>query len=174
MPTNASTPELEAAIRDIVTRPVASPSAPSDSASRPAPVAYELSRLSQFCGRWIRHGDWYPDRVVRLFRRDRARFSDDLVHERVIVDGPVGRLRGDLLHHTMPTFEGRTREDEPLQQAAVPPTARAPAIVAASARRSATVPGPFCGGTWCGAAFSTAPPASSLRPTSPKERTGAT
>jgi len=90
------TPELEAAIRAIVTGPAA---------SEQAPVAYELSRLSQFCGRWIRHGDWYPDRVVRLFRRDRARFSDDLVHERVVVDGPVGRLPGDLLHHTMPTFE---------------------------------------------------------------------
>ena len=68
-------------------------------------VAYELSRLSQMSGRWIRHGDWYPDRVVRLFRRGRARFSPDLVHERVVVDGPVGRLEGDLLHYTMPTYE---------------------------------------------------------------------
>ena len=68
-------------------------------------VAYELDRLSQMSGRWIRHGDWYPDRVVRLFRRDSARFSPDLVHERVVVDGPVGRLGGDLLHFTMPTFE---------------------------------------------------------------------
>jgi len=68
-------------------------------------AAYELDRLSQMSGRWIRHGDWYPDRVVRLFLRDRARFSADLVHERVVVDGPVGRLGGDLLHYTMPTFE---------------------------------------------------------------------
>ena len=44
-----------------------------------------------FCGRWMRHGDWYPDRVLRLFRRDRARFSDDRVHERVVVEGgPTG------------------------------------------------------------------------------------
>ena len=68
-------------------------------------AAYELDRLSQISGRWIRHGDWYPDRVVRLFRRDSARFSADLVHERVVVDGPVGRLGGDLLHFTMPTYE---------------------------------------------------------------------
>ena len=67
--------------------------------------AYELDRLSQMSGRWIRHGDWYPDRVVRLFRRGVARFSADLVHERVVVDGPVGRLEGELLHYTMPTFE---------------------------------------------------------------------
>ena len=68
-------------------------------------AAYELDRLSQLSGRWIRHGDWYPDRVVRLFRRDRARFSADLVHESVVVDGPVGRLEGELLHFTMPTYE---------------------------------------------------------------------
>ena len=37
-----------------------------------APAAYELSRLSRFGGRWIRHGDWYPDRVLRLFRRERG------------------------------------------------------------------------------------------------------
>lgn len=67
-------------------------------------VAYELSRLSSFCGQWMRHGDWYPDRVLRLFRRERGRFSDDLVHERLIVDGPVGRLHGELLHDSMPTL----------------------------------------------------------------------
>ncbi len=77
------------------------------------PVAYELSRISRFCGQWMRHGDWYPDRVVRLFQRGTARFSDDRVHERVIVDEradgnvgtPVGRLEGDLLHDTMPSLE---------------------------------------------------------------------
>jgi glycosyltransferase involved in cell wall biosynthesis len=69
------------------------------------PVAYELSRISRFCGKWIRHGDWYPDPVLRLFRRGRARFSDDLVHERLIADGPVARLEGDLLHDTMPNLE---------------------------------------------------------------------
>ncbi len=68
-------------------------------------AGYELSRLSSFCGQWMRHGDWYPDRVLRLFRRDAGRFSDDRVHERLIVSGPVGRLGGDLLHHTMPTLD---------------------------------------------------------------------
>ena len=65
---------------------------------------YELSRLSSFCGQWMRHGDWYPDRVLRLFRRDAGRFSDDQVHEHVMVNGPVARLPGELLHDTMPTL----------------------------------------------------------------------
>lgn len=68
-------------------------------------VGYELSRLSSFCGQWMRHGDWYPDRVLRLFRRGQGRFTDDLVHERLVVDGPVGRLRGELLHESMPTLD---------------------------------------------------------------------
>jgi glycosyltransferase involved in cell wall biosynthesis len=83
--------ELGAAIRAVLARP----------GDR---VGYELSRLSSFCGQWMRHGDWYPDRVLRLARRDRARFSDELVHERLQVDGPVGRLAGDLLHDTMPNL----------------------------------------------------------------------
>jgi glycosyltransferase involved in cell wall biosynthesis len=66
---------------------------------------YELSRLSRFCGQWMRHGDWYPDRVLRLFRRGTARFTDDLVHERLVVQGRVDRLPGDLLHDTMPTLD---------------------------------------------------------------------
>jgi glycosyltransferase involved in cell wall biosynthesis len=91
-------PELAASVRAAVSTPL-------EAGAGDAPVAYELSRLSRFGGRWIRHGDWYPDRVVRLFRRGRARFSADRVHERVLVDGRVGRLAGDLLHHTMPTLE---------------------------------------------------------------------
>lgn len=65
---------------------------------------YELSRISRFCGQWMRHGDWYPDRVLRLFRREQGRFTDDLVHERLQVRGTVARLEGDLLHDTMPTL----------------------------------------------------------------------
>lgn len=59
---------------------------------------YEFPRLSSFCGRTMRHSGWYPDYVLRLFRRGRARFSDDAVHERVICDGPVARLSEPLLH----------------------------------------------------------------------------
>ncbi|WP_418319548.1 glycosyltransferase family 2 protein [Piscinibacter sakaiensis] len=68
-------------------------------------AAWRNSRLSSFCGQPMRHGDWYPDHVTRLFRRDRARFSDDLVHERLLVDGPVGRLDGELLHDSVPSLD---------------------------------------------------------------------
>ncbi|HLN09090.1 MAG TPA: glycosyltransferase family 2 protein, partial [Xanthobacteraceae bacterium] len=59
---------------------------------------YELPRLSSFCGRQMRHSGWYPDHVLRLFRRGKARFSDVLVHERVICDGRVGRLAEPMIH----------------------------------------------------------------------------
>jgi glycosyltransferase involved in cell wall biosynthesis len=67
--------------------------------------AWDMPRRSSFCGRYMSHSGWYPDRVTRLFRRDRARFSDDLVHERVVAKGPVGHLRNDLLHATYPDLE---------------------------------------------------------------------
>ena len=59
---------------------------------------YELSRLSSFCGRQMRHSGWYPDYVLRLFRRSKARFTDDIVHERVVCSGTVSRLGEPLLH----------------------------------------------------------------------------
>ena len=67
--------------------------------------AWTNNRRSSYCGQYMSHSGWYPDRVVRLFRRDKARFSDDIVHERVVTQGPVGRLEGDLLHDSMPHFE---------------------------------------------------------------------
>lgn len=66
--------------------------------ARPGADGYEMPRLSTFCGRPMRHSGWYPDYVLRLFRRGRARFSDDVVHERVICDGPVARLAAALNH----------------------------------------------------------------------------
>lgn len=66
--------------------------------------SYEIPRLTNFCGQWIRHSGWTPDHVTRLFRRGSARFSDDLVHERLITDGArPGRLKLPLLHYSYPT-----------------------------------------------------------------------
>jgi glycosyltransferase involved in cell wall biosynthesis len=61
---------------------------------------YYIPRLSQFCGRFIRHSGWYPDYVLRLFKRTKGRFSDDIVHERVILEGTAGRLTSPLLHYS--------------------------------------------------------------------------
>jgi glycosyltransferase involved in cell wall biosynthesis len=60
--------------------------------------AWRVARRNRFLGRWLAHGEGYPDRVVRLFDRRRARWSDDAVHEHVVCQGSVGRVAGDLLH----------------------------------------------------------------------------
>jgi glycosyltransferase involved in cell wall biosynthesis len=62
---------------------------------------YEIPRRSRFCGKIVRHGDWRGDRVLRLFRRGRGRFSDDHVHERVIVEGRIARLSSPLEHDSI-------------------------------------------------------------------------
>ncbi|MDO9352693.1 MAG: glycosyltransferase family 2 protein, partial [Solirubrobacteraceae bacterium] len=101
------TPELAAAIRRVVDADASGNDSAAAARGDGGKVAgYEFSRLSNFCGQWMRHGDWYPDRVLRLFRREAGRFSDDLVHERLIVEGPIARLEGKLLHDSMPTLEG--------------------------------------------------------------------
>ena len=61
---------------------------------------FRLDRSSSFLGRFMRHGGWSPDRILRLARRSKARFSDDVVHERMEVAGPVGDLPGALIHHS--------------------------------------------------------------------------
>ena len=67
--------------------------------------AFRIPRLSSFCGRYMRHSGWYPDYVTRLFHRGSAKFSDDLVHERLIVEGSVGTLSQSLLHETFHDLE---------------------------------------------------------------------
>jgi glycosyltransferase involved in cell wall biosynthesis len=64
-------------------------------------AAFEMPRRAFYLGRWIRHSGWYPDFKVRLYDRRRCRWQGEFVHESVIPDGEVGRLRGDLLHFTV-------------------------------------------------------------------------
>jgi glycosyltransferase involved in cell wall biosynthesis len=66
----------------------------------PAFHAYRMPRRNRFMGRWLAHGEGYPDFNLRLFDRERARWSDDPVHEKVLTDAPVGTLGGDLLHES--------------------------------------------------------------------------
>jgi glycosyltransferase involved in cell wall biosynthesis len=65
-----------------------------------APNGYEVSRLVYYLGKWIRHGDWYPDRLVRLFCRDDARFIGGRVHEKLEIPGEHPLLPGHLHHYT--------------------------------------------------------------------------
>src|SRR4051812_48729381 len=70
----------------------------------PALQAYEMARRNRFMGAWLRHGEGYPDWKVRLFDRRVAHWSDDPVHEKVVTDVRVGRLKGDLLHDSAETL----------------------------------------------------------------------
>lgn len=63
-----------------------------------APHAYRFPRCNRFLGRYLKHGEGYPDWSLRLFNRRHARWSDDAVHEKVVSDGTIGTLAGDLLH----------------------------------------------------------------------------
>ena len=74
--------------------------AASIAAAMAAPVSpvYRMPRRNRFLGRWLSHGEGYPDWSPRLFNRQNARWSDDLVHEKVLFAVTPGTLRGDLMH----------------------------------------------------------------------------
>jgi len=87
------TPELRDEILNVISRPNGA-------------MAFRVPRLSSFCGRFMRHSGWWPDHVVRLFRRGAARFSDDVVHERVLVDSAqCGTLKSLLVHEAIRDLE---------------------------------------------------------------------
>ncbi len=86
------TPELREEIRAVM-------------AAKPASNVFSIPRLSRYCGQYMRHSGWNPDFVIRLFRRGTARFSDDLVHERLVSQEPVVKLKEHLLHLSFPDFE---------------------------------------------------------------------
>ncbi|MFN3874809.1 MAG: glycosyltransferase family 2 protein, partial [Flavobacteriales bacterium] len=64
--------------------------------------AYRMKRLTNYCGHWVRHGGWYPDRKVRLFPKAGSRWVGDHVHEELLLpEGcAVSDLKGDLLHYS--------------------------------------------------------------------------
>jgi glycosyltransferase involved in cell wall biosynthesis len=71
----------------------------------PAQPAHRFARCNRFMGRYLRHGEGYPDWCLRLFDRRQARWSDDAVHEKVLTDAAVGTLAGDLLHESAESIE---------------------------------------------------------------------
>lgn len=66
---------------------------------------YEMPRRSTYCGRFLHHGGWWPDRCVRLFRRGTARFSEARVHERLLTHRPIGRLSAPLVHYSFRSMD---------------------------------------------------------------------
>lgn len=63
-------------------------------------AGYEFPRMVKYLGRWIKHGDWYPDYKMRLFRKDKAQCGGIEPHDRTTVDGIVKRLKSPLYHYT--------------------------------------------------------------------------
>lgn len=87
------TPELADEIRSVIASP--------DAAS-----AYTMPRSNLFLSKWMRHGGWYPDRQLRLFRRGAGEFKDVPIHEHLVLDDPtarVGSLRNPMRHYTYPS-----------------------------------------------------------------------
>lgn len=63
-------------------------------------TAFYMPRLSNYCGKWMKHGSWYPDYVLRLWKRGTAHFTNDLIHEKLVVkNGEIGYLKNPLLHY---------------------------------------------------------------------------
>jgi len=81
-------------------------SAPAQGVPAGSCKAWRFARCNRFMGRYLRHGEGYPDWSLRLFDRRAARWSDDPVHEKVLADGEVGTLHGDLLHESAESLEG--------------------------------------------------------------------
>jgi glycosyltransferase involved in cell wall biosynthesis len=69
-------------------------------AGEPDYAGFSIPRQVHYLGRWIRHSGWYPDRKLRLFLKDRARWTGDFVHEDLVLDGRIGKLNGTIHHFT--------------------------------------------------------------------------
>ena len=63
-------------------------------------AAFSFPRLAMFCGRWIRHGDWQPRHITRLWRKDMGEWGGVDPHDKLLVRGKVGKLHNHLLHYT--------------------------------------------------------------------------
>ena len=79
-------------------------------ASPAACHGYEIPRCTLYCGRWIRHGDWYPDRTLRLWRRGHGTWGGVEPHAAIQLDGRAGRLHHDLLHYSMENLNHHLRK----------------------------------------------------------------
>jgi glycosyltransferase involved in cell wall biosynthesis len=74
-------------------------------AGQPSFTTYRIPRLNHFLGRPLRHGGYWPDPKLRLFRRGAARFQNRAVHETLETTAPAGLLKHPLLHHCYPTLQ---------------------------------------------------------------------
>ena len=66
---------------------------------------YLINRHTNFLGKWINHCGWYPDYLLRLFRKESGNFNDALIHEKVEINGKTRELKAELLHYSYPNLE---------------------------------------------------------------------
>ncbi len=69
--------------------------------------SYSMNRLTFFCGKWIRHGAWYPDRKIRLFDKNKAQWGGINPHDKIVLHGNASNkhLKGDILHYTYSSID---------------------------------------------------------------------
>ncbi|MBK6965159.1 MAG: glycosyltransferase family 2 protein [Bacteroidales bacterium] len=71
-------------------------------------TAFSMNRLTNYCGKWVKHCGWYPDTKTRLFSREYARWTGKVIHEKLTTDPGVEikHLEGDLLHYSYYSIAG--------------------------------------------------------------------
>ncbi|MFM7014862.1 MAG: glycosyltransferase family 2 protein [Bacteroidota bacterium] len=74
--------------------------------------AYRMSRMTSYCGQWIKHGGWYPDKKVRLINKHQARWGGINPHDQLIVNGTTAEVKGDILHYSYHSIQGHQAQAE--------------------------------------------------------------
>lgn len=79
---------------------------------------YTMNRLNNYCGQWIKHGSWYPDKKLRIINRTKGIWNQDLVHEYIVMKGEVSffHLKGDLLHYAYDSVEEHVKKNNSYSQ----------------------------------------------------------
>jgi glycosyltransferase involved in cell wall biosynthesis len=79
-------------------------------ANSPVADAFRMARMTNYCGQWIKHGGWYPDKKVRLFNKHKARWGGINPHDKIMVDGLTKEVNGDIMHYSYHSVEGHLEQ----------------------------------------------------------------
>jgi hypothetical protein len=80
--------------------------------THPLENAYSFYRLTNYCGKWVRHCGWYPDEKIRLVRKGKAIWGGVNPHDKLIAEGSTGTLAGDILHYSYYTKDDHLKQIE--------------------------------------------------------------
>lgn len=79
-------------------------------ANLPVADAFRMARMTSYCGQWIKHGGWYPDKKVRLINKHKARWGGINPHDKIMVDGSTKEVKGDIMHYSYHSVEGHLEQ----------------------------------------------------------------